>query len=76
MDVPSLSTVDKHLSYSFEKAKEMVDDGHRLGFGVLAGSSLPVTWRLPDVELPLECEIEEALMVGVGGSEIRWIITP
>ena len=60
---------DKHLSYSFEKAKEMVDDGHRLGFGVLAGSSLPVTWRLPDVELPLECEVEEALMVGVGGSD-------
>ena len=60
---------DKHLSYSFEKAKEMVDDGHRLGFGVLAGSSLPVTWRLPDVELPFECEIEEALMVGVGGSD-------
>ena len=60
---------DKHLSYSFEKAKEMVDDGHRLGFGVLAGSSLPVTWRLPDVELPLACEIEEALMVGVGGSD-------
>ena len=60
---------DKHLSYSFEKAKEMVDDGHRLGFGVLSGSSLPVTWRLPDVELPLECEIEAALMVGVGGSD-------
>ena len=60
---------DKHLSYSFEKAKEMVDDAHRLGFGLLAGSSLPVTWRLPDVELPLECEIEEALMVGVGGSD-------
>lgn len=60
---------DKHLSYSFEKAKEMVDDGHRLGFGVLSGSSLPVTWRLPDVDLPLECEIEEGLMVGVGGSD-------
>ena len=60
---------DKHLSYSFEKAKEMVDDGHRLGFGVLAGSSLPVTWRLPDVDLSLECEIEEGLMVGVGGSD-------
>ena len=60
---------DKHLSYSFEKAKEMVDDARRLGFGLLAGSSLPVTWRLPDVELPLECEIEDALMVGVGGSD-------
>ena len=60
---------DKHLSYNFEKAKDMVDDAHRLGFGLLAGSSLPVTWRLPDVELPLECEIEDAIMVGVGGSD-------
>jgi hypothetical protein len=60
---------DKHLSYSFAKAKEMVDDAHRLGFPLLAGSSLPVTWRLPDVELPLGCEIEAALMVGVGGSD-------
>ncbi|MCE2395830.1 hypothetical protein J4G02_14755 [Candidatus Poribacteria bacterium] len=60
---------DKHLSYSFEKAQEMVADGHCLGFPILAGSSLPVTWRLPDVELPLDCEIESALMVGVGGSD-------
>ena len=36
---------------------------------MLAGSSLPVTWRLPDIELPLGCEIEDALMVGVGGSD-------
>ena len=60
---------DKHLSYSFEKAKEMVDDSKRLGFPMLAGSSLPVTWRLPDMELPLGCEIEDALMVGTGGSD-------
>ena len=60
---------DKHLSYNFEKAKEMIDDGHRLGFPILAGSSLPVTWRLPDLELALDCEIESALMVGVGGSD-------
>ncbi|MEZ4729036.1 MAG: hypothetical protein R3E79_18025 [Caldilineaceae bacterium] len=60
---------DKHLSYSFEKAQEMVDDAHRLGFPFLAGSSLPVTWRLPDVELPLGCVVEDALMVGVGGSD-------
>ncbi len=36
---------------------------------MLAGSSLPVTWRLPELELPLECEIEDALMVGVGSSD-------
>ena len=60
---------DKHLSYSFAKAREMVDDGHRLDFPLLAGSSLPVTWRLPDLELPWDCGIERALMVGVGGSD-------
>ncbi|HHZ93294.1 TPA: hypothetical protein EYN65_22890, partial [Candidatus Poribacteria bacterium] len=60
---------DKHLSYSFEKAKEMVENGHRLDFPILAGSSLPVTWRLPDLELPIDCQLEDALMVGVGGSD-------
>ena len=60
---------DKHLSYSFRKAAEMVADSKRLGFPMLAGSSLPVTWRLPELELPLECEIEEALMVGCGSSD-------
>ena len=37
---------DKHLSWSFEKAKWMVDTSKRLKFPMLAGSSLPVTWRL------------------------------
>lgn len=60
---------DKHLSDSFTKAQEMVEDSHRLGFPFLAGSSLPVTWRLPDVDMPLDAEIEDALMVGVGGSD-------
>ncbi len=60
---------DKHLSYSFAKAREMVDDAHRLGFPFLAGSSLPVTWRLPELELPIGCQIDDALMVGVGGSD-------
>jgi hypothetical protein len=60
---------DKHLSYSFEKASKMVADARRLGFPLLAGSSLPVTWRMPPVELPLDCRIDEALMVGVGTSD-------
>jgi hypothetical protein len=60
---------DKHLSYSFEKAKQMVEAARRLRFPMLAGSSLPVTWRLPSVEMPLGCVVEEALMVGVGDSD-------
>jgi len=60
---------DKHLSYSFEKAQKMVEASKRLKFPMLAGSSLPVTWRLPPIELSLGCEIEEALMIGVGASD-------
>jgi hypothetical protein len=61
---------DKHLSFSFEKARWMVDASKRLKFPMLAGSSLPVTWRLPDIELPLNAEIESALMVGYGGPDV------
>lgn len=61
---------DKHLSYSFEKAKWMVEASKRLKFPMLAGSSLPVTWRLPDIEIPLGSEIESAVAVGNGGSDI------
>lgn len=61
---------DKHLSYSFDHAKWMVDASKRLKFPMIAGSSLPVTWRLPDIELPLNCEIENALMVGYGGADV------
>lgn len=60
---------DKHLSYSFAKAKAMVEASKRLNFPFLAGSSLPVTWRLPSVDLPYGAEVEDALMVGVGGSD-------
>ena len=60
---------DKHLSYSFTKASAMVAGSEALGFPLLAGSSLPVTWRLPPVDIPFGCEIEQALMVGVGGSD-------
>jgi hypothetical protein len=60
---------DKHLSYSFEKAAWMVEASKHLKFPLLAGSSLPVTWRLPDLELPLNCQIDSALTVGVGSSD-------
>ena len=60
---------DKHLSYDFEKASEMVEDARRLGFPLLAGSSAPVTWRLPDLELDHGVVVEEAVMIGVGSSD-------
>lgn len=61
---------DKHLSWKFEWAKDMVDQSRALGFPFLAGSSLPVTWRMPAIELPPDAEVEEALVVAHGGTDI------
>lgn len=60
---------DKHLSWKWEWAKEMVELSRQLGFPFLAGSSLPVTWRMPAVDLPYGAEVEEVLCVGIGGPD-------
>ncbi|MEC7555960.1 MAG: twin-arginine translocation signal domain-containing protein [Planctomycetota bacterium] len=54
---------DKHLSYSFEKARAMCDASRELQFPLLAGSSLPVGWRMPEMEVPYGAKIEEALAI-------------
>ena len=61
---------DKHLSWSFDLAKEMVDLSRELKFPFLAGSSLPVTWRMPSVELPYGAEVEQGLVVAYGSKDI------
>jgi hypothetical protein len=58
---------DKHLSWNWEWAKEMYDTSRRMGFPLMAGSSLPVTWRTPSVEMPLGSRIREAVCVCYGG---------
>ncbi len=58
---------DKHLSWNWEWAKEMYDTSKRLGFAFMAGSSLPVTWRTPSLEMPLGSRIREAMCVCYGG---------
>ncbi len=58
---------DKHLSWKWEWAKEMVELSRELKFPLLAGSSLPVTWRMPSVEMPDGAEVEELLCVAHGG---------
>lgn len=61
---------DKHLSYSWTKAKEMVGWAEELKFGFMAGSSLPVTWRRPELELPLNTPLEEGLVAAYGPIEV------
>src|SRR5579875_1016964 len=58
---------DKHLSWKWEWAKEMYDTSRSMQFPFMAGSSLPVTWRIPSLEMSLGADIQEALCVCYGG---------
>lgn len=58
---------DKHLSTDWDQCVEMVADSERLGFPFLAGSSLPVTRRLPAVEMPYNADLKESVCVAYGG---------
>jgi hypothetical protein len=61
---------DKHLSWNFDWAKEMVATAREMNFPLLAGSSLPVTWRMPAIDLPNGAEIEEIVGVAFGPIDI------
>jgi len=63
--VPMFS--DKHLSWNWEWARKMYDTSRELKFPFMAGSSLPVTWRTPSVEMPHGARISEAMCVCYGG---------
>ncbi len=58
---------DKHLSWNWEWAKEMVETARTMGFPLMAGSSLPVTWRIPAVDVPHGAPVSEVVCVGYGG---------
>jgi hypothetical protein len=60
---------DKHLSYRWDWAKEMVDRAHRLRFPFMAGSSVPLAERRPPLELPPAAAIREAVSIHGGGVE-------
>ena len=57
---------DKHLSWSWAEAKQMYAWSRELKFPLLAGSSVSVTFRRPELDYPLGVEFQDALMVGNG----------
>jgi hypothetical protein len=58
--------VDKHLSYEWRKAKQMYDWSRELKFPLMAGSSVPVTFRRPEYDPAHGTEMDTALSVGGG----------
>ena len=56
--------VDKHLSSEWTECKQMYDWSRELGFALMAGSSLPVTFRRPELDFPLDTGMKEVVAVG------------
>ena len=60
---------DKHLSYRWDWAKEMVDTARKFGIPFMAGSSVPLAERRPPLDLLPDAQIEEAISIHGGGVE-------
>src|SRR5262245_16045235 len=60
---------DKHLAATWTDAKWMYDKARELFVPFLAGSSIPVTYRRPELKLPKGCELTGAVALGYGPFE-------
>jgi hypothetical protein len=54
---------DKHLADNWQDARWIYDTAHELGAPLMAGSSLPLTWRYPPADVERGAKLEE--IVGV-----------
>jgi hypothetical protein len=60
---------DKHFAWSWDDAAWMYGQSRELGFPMMAGSSVPVTWRRPPLLFRPGVRLRSALSVGYGGLE-------
>jgi hypothetical protein len=60
---------DKHLSYNWDEAKWMFDKSRELKFPLTGGSSIPVYYRKPEIEIDIDTPIRNSIVVGGTGDE-------
>lgn len=62
---------DKHLSWGWSDAVAMYATAQRLGIPLLAGSTVPLAWRIPTgTEWPLGEPMDEIVVAGYGPTEM------
>lgn len=55
---------DKHLSYNWDDAKWMFDKSRELNFPLSGGSSIPIYYRQPEIELEMGSPIKHSIVLG------------
>src|ERR671911_585243 len=60
---------DKHLSYSWDEARWMFDKSRELKFPLTGGSSIPIYFRKPEIELDIETPIRNSIVLAGAGDE-------
>jgi hypothetical protein len=60
---------DKHFGPVWEDAKWTYDRARELFVPLMGGSTIPLMWRRPALELPKGCVIDEVVQVGYGPME-------
>src|SRR5579862_4373654 len=55
---------DKHLSYNWDDAKWMFDKSRELNFPLSGGSSIPLYFRKPEIEIAVDTPIKNSIVLG------------
>ena len=60
---------DKHLADNWEDAKWIYDQAHRRGMPLMAGSTLPLTWRYPPIDVTHGSHVSEIVATAYSSLE-------
>ncbi len=61
--------MDKHLADNWQDAKAIHDEAQALDIPLMAGSSVPLTWRKPAADVRRDAELEEIVVITFGSTD-------